>query len=187
MGMSRSPVRAAFERLSSEGLLSQVQGGLGALVAAPSHDELLDALSVRAALEGLAARLAAPRLTDRDVSKLEQIHGNFERAVSRDDTKRARRIDLEFHQYIQARAGNGVLVEHLDRVQAQVILGTYSTAWGSSQHRAVAEHADILRALATGNADEAEQSAVRHLHNLTGRLQAAWGVQESSPAGSTAS
>lgn len=181
MGMSRSPVRAAFERLSSEGLLSQIQGGSGAVVSAPSHEELLNALAVRAVLEGLAARLAAPQLTERDLTKLEQIHQNFESAVARDDTKRARRVDLEFHQYVQARAGNGVLVEHLDRVQAQVILGTYSTAWSSSQHRAVAEHADILKALAAGDATDAEQAAVRHLHNLTGRLQEAWsGTSEAS-------
>lgn len=180
MGMSRSPVRAAFERLSSEGLLSQVQGG--AMVSAPDHEELLNALSVRAVLEGLAARLATPRLTDRDLVKLEQLQQGFERAVSRDDTKRARRVDLEFHQYVQARAGNDVLVDHLDRVQAQVILGTYSTAWGSDQHRAVDEHAEILKALVARDPADAEQAAVRHLQNLTGRLRSAWSMPEDSSA-----
>ncbi|HWL99537.1 MAG TPA: GntR family transcriptional regulator [Nocardioidaceae bacterium] len=176
LGMSRSPVRAAFERLSSEGLLSQVRGGSGAVVATPSHEDLLDALAVRAALEGLAAELAARRLTDADLAKLQQIHRDFEHSVSRDDTKRARRVDLEFHQYIQGRSGNSVLVEDLERVQAKVILGTYSTAWGSSQHRAVDEHAEILQALVARNADAAAQAATVHLHNLTGRLRDAWAM-----------
>lgn len=176
MGMSRSPVRAAIERLATDGLMRLTPGG--AMVNAPDKADLLDALQVRSALEGPAARLAAPQLSPDDLAELERIQERFRLEVGRDDTTAARRADLEFHQRIQLRSGNATLIEHLNRVQARVILATYSTAWGTDQHQAVAEHASILSALQVGDAAAAEAAAVTHLDNLTGRIRAEWRRRE---------
>lgn len=179
MGMSRSPVRAAVERLAAEGLLQIRLGGVE--VVELGHAELLDALVVRSVLEGLSARLAAPRLNTADIAELRNLQTAFEEAVNADDTHRARRIDLEFHQRIQESTGNSWLMEELRRVQARVIVATYSTAWTSQQRHALGEHRGILAALADGAADHAERAAIEHIERLIGRVQAA---QAAKAAGS---
>lgn len=176
MGMSRSPVRAAIERLATDGLMRLTPGG--AMVNAPDKSDLLDALQVRGALEALAARLAAPGLSADDLADLDRIHQRFEREAGRDNTTAARKADLEFHQGVQLRCGNASLIEHLNRVQAKVILATYSTAWSTDQHRAIGEHARILAALRAGDAVAAAETASAHLDNLAGRIRSEWRRRE---------
>ncbi|WP_459982777.1 GntR family transcriptional regulator [Nocardioides sp. AN3] len=171
-GMSRSPVRSAIERLMSERLLSRTASGAG--VAAPDRLDLLDALAVRAPLEGLAARLAAPHIDEQALDDLGAIHERFDRAMLHEDQPTARRADLEFHQYIQNLSGNECLTDTLERVQTQVVLAAYSTAWTSSKRQAVLEHARILQALREQDGDAAQAAAERHLHNLSNRVLDEW-------------
>ncbi|WP_431236248.1 GntR family transcriptional regulator (plasmid) [Mycolicibacterium psychrotolerans] len=171
-GMSRSPVRSAVERLTSERLVRRTDGG--AAVAAPNQHDLLDALAVRAPLEGLAARLAAPHIDDLTLARLNEIHSRFVNAVNTEDPGNARRTDLEFHQAIQILSANDCLIDTLERVQMQVILAAYSTAWTSSKRQAVLEHSRILDALAQQDGESAERAAIRHIHNLTGRVLDEW-------------
>src|SRR5262245_54328633 len=63
LGMSRTPIRLALERLAHIGFLDVVPTG-GFAVRGFTITEVLDAIEVRAVLEGTAARLAAERLTD---------------------------------------------------------------------------------------------------------------------------
>ncbi|WP_211840745.1 GntR family transcriptional regulator [Saccharopolyspora hirsuta] len=172
MGMSRSPVRAAVERLATDGLMTLTPGG--AFVPTAGRGDLLDALAVRAPLEGLAARLAAPQLADSDIDVLSSIHAEFDAAVKRGDTRVARKADFQFHQQVQTHCGNECLVEHLERVQARVILATYSTAWSSDQTKAVPEHALILAALSARDGEAAGRAATVHLENLAERVRREW-------------
>jgi GntR family transcriptional regulator, vanillate catabolism transcriptional regulator len=70
LGMSRTPIRLALERLAHIGLLDVLPTG-GFVVRGFSIAEVLDAIEVRAVLEGTAARLAAERLID--VSELGRL------------------------------------------------------------------------------------------------------------------
>ncbi|MER7556389.1 GntR family transcriptional regulator [Nocardioides sp. NPDC126508] len=181
-GMSRSPVRSAIERLMSERLLSRTTSG--AAVAAPDRLDLLDALAVRAPLEGLAARLAAPHIDEHALDDLSAIHERFDRAMRDENQTAARRADLEFHQYIQNLSGNECLTDTLERVQTQVVLAAYSTAWTTSKRQAVLEHARILDALREQDGETAQAAAERHLANLTNRVLDEWKRHESrSPRG----
>jgi DNA-binding GntR family transcriptional regulator len=171
-GMSRSPVRSAVERLTSERLLSRTTNGI--IVAAPGRHDLLDALAVRAPLEGLSARLAAPHIDAEAIRRLTEIHARFSAAVDAEMPRQARLIDLEFHQTIQQLSANECLIDSLERVQTQVILAAYSTAWSSSKRQAVLEHSRILQALVEQDGEAAERAAIRHLNNLTSRVLAEW-------------
>jgi DNA-binding GntR family transcriptional regulator len=75
LGVSRTPVREALQKLASEGLVT-FSPYKGASVAEFSSAELEDIYSIRIALEGYCARLAAVRITD---SQLEQLQALFER------------------------------------------------------------------------------------------------------------
>ena len=187
MEMSRSPVRSAIERLAAEGLMVATAGGV--LVPAPDRHDLLDALAVRAPLEGLAARLAAPQFDASESAVLAEIHERFSAAVAGDDPRTARKADLEFHQRVQSVCGNACLVEMLERVQARVILATYSTAWSTNQRAAVPEHTRIMLALRDQDGEAAEKTAILHLRNLTDRIRLEWkrrDAESERPAGPAA-
>ncbi|MFD3482356.1 GntR family transcriptional regulator [Streptomyces sp. NPDC058665] len=173
LGMSRSPVRSAVERLVAEGLVNLQPAGV--TLVQHSHADLLQLLKVRTVLEGLSARLAAPRVEPDTLAGLEEIHAGFERAVEESDFSSARALDLEFHQSVMGIGGNPYLIEDLTRIQARVIVGTYTIAWSPAQRQAVAEHRAILDALGAGEATEAETQAVRHMERLMERIEAAAG------------
>lgn len=69
---SRIPVREALRQLEMEGLV-KTQLNRGAVVAAPSIDDICDLLDIRIALECRAAKLAVPKMTQADIKHLEQI------------------------------------------------------------------------------------------------------------------
>src|ERR1700730_17811078 len=64
LGVSRTPIRLALDRLANEGLLEVWPTG-GFVVRAFTLTDVYDAIEVRGVLEGAAARLAAERLQDR--------------------------------------------------------------------------------------------------------------------------
>ena len=73
--MSRSPVRAAMERIASEGLLEDLGNGL--VVADLAPDALFDAMEVRELLEGRATELAAARFPPGALKDLAEIHNQL--------------------------------------------------------------------------------------------------------------
>ncbi|AKS33850.1 GntR family transcriptional regulator [Mycolicibacterium goodii] len=173
LNMSRSPVRSAVERLVTEGLLVVTAAGIE--LAQLDHADLIDGLQVRSRLEGLAARLATERLTDADLDGLRENLALFERAVRSGESVTARRLDLEFHSVLRDTCGNRLLVENLRRVQARVIVATYTTAWVAAHEAVIDEHAEILKALAAHDPDGAERAAIEHLERLIARVKTFFG------------
>ena len=80
-GVSRTPVREAIRRLSSEGLVV-IRPHLGAVVPIWSHEEMEDIFSLRAILEARAAERAATRLTGDEVEELSALANQMLEAVS---------------------------------------------------------------------------------------------------------
>ena len=76
LGVSRTPVREAIRKLELEGLVVMLPRK-GAYVANMSLKDIMDVLEVRASLEGLAAYLAAERISDEDIKKLKDISEEF--------------------------------------------------------------------------------------------------------------
>lgn len=168
MQMSRSPVRSAVERLAAEGLVQLEPGGVS--IIRPTPTELFQTLQVRSVLEGLAARLATPHMNADLLEELDEIQRSFEEAVNEDDVARARALDLQFHQKVMSQSDNPVLIEELHRVQARVIVGTYSVAWSAQQKAAVPEHRVLIEGLRSGDSLRAEEAAVSHMEELIKRI-----------------
>src|SRR5258708_22450111 len=72
LGVSRTPAREALLILESEGLLA-TRSGLGLEVLIGDHDNLIEILELREAMEGLAARLAAERMSESERQKLSEL------------------------------------------------------------------------------------------------------------------
>jgi DNA-binding GntR family transcriptional regulator len=84
-GISRGPLREAMRRLESTNLVER-RPNLGARVITLSNDELLEIYVIREALEGMAARIAAERMSDAAIADLK---GLLEQSQARG---RARRL-----------------------------------------------------------------------------------------------
>ena len=65
-----------------------------------SLKDVIDVLEIRASLEGLAASLAAERITDEDIKKLESIVEEFNDSINESDVEALLRKDVEFHECI---------------------------------------------------------------------------------------
>jgi len=119
MGVSRTPVREAFNRLASEGFLERVPHR-GFRVAERSIDELADVFIVLQALEMLASELAIPRVKPADLLRLEEANAGFATAMAANDVATAVDLNDHFHHTLAEMSGNPVLSRLLEDLRRQV-------------------------------------------------------------------
>ena len=121
LGVSRTPIRAALQRLEQEGLLQVLPGG-GYAVRTFTEREIGDAIELRGTLEGLAARLAAER--GAPASLLQEARASLDAVdavlaqPALDDAAFSQYVDVNerFHQLLVAMASSSVLERELARV-----------------------------------------------------------------------
>ena len=87
MGVSRTPVREAIRKLEKEGLVT-IEPRKGAYASDISLKDMVDTLEVREDLEGLAAALAAERMTDEQIQELTEISQKYREAVRNSETEK---------------------------------------------------------------------------------------------------
>jgi DNA-binding GntR family transcriptional regulator len=108
LGVSQGPVREALRDLEQLGCVVH-EPYRGCSVRAFSASELLDAFPVRAALEALAARLAAERITDEELDELDEHLGRMRAAARRGDAHDQSQANASFHATIVRAARNSTL------------------------------------------------------------------------------
>jgi DNA-binding GntR family transcriptional regulator len=174
--VNRTPVRAALQRLQSDGFVQRV--GPGRLVATPTGpDDLGDVGLLRIEIDGLAARLAAARATARE---WEQLRASAERiAVAGSDPETLARAHMEFHRMVYA-VGFGPRMSLFVENHVVPYLGVTLNAGPSrvSAERSSRDHLNLLRSLSSGDIGRAEAAARTHAES---GLQVA---RTSRPAGS---
>ena len=161
LGVSRNPVREALRMLESEGLV-EMSPRRGASVTHVSEEEAQEIVEVRAALEGLCARLAARRCTPALKADIEKVLERGERAAAAEDAPALARIHSQVHA-LMARAGHNrhlagfvqSLREKTDWLYASSVSWRAQLSWR--------EHAAILRAVSSGDEELAAVLASRHV------------------------
>lgn len=163
LNISRTPVREAFHRIVSEGLL--VTGPWnGAMVVELDQQRLVELYAVREALEGAAARLAAQHASKAEIQNLFRISESEEAA--KNDPDRLVIINGELHQAIYSATHNRYLLQSLNAIADTLGLLRYSTfVIPGSAAQAHREHLDILRAIRDGDPAKAEKTARHHVSN----------------------
>ena len=151
-GVSQAPVREALRDLE---LLRFVESEAfrGARVRSVSQDELLEIYPVREALEKVAAKAAATRLTDDDLAALEREVEAMSDAARRQDLHAQAEHDVAFHRIIVEASGNGILADVWKslRVEARTVITAIKTGVDGQQ---IADmHRPILKALRARDAD----------------------------------
>jgi DNA-binding GntR family transcriptional regulator len=164
-GISTAPVREAIRELVVMGFL-EAQPYKGASVRSFSTQDLWEYYTVRAALESLAARQAAARLTDAEASQLQGILDDMLRAVEDKDMAQTIRLDNKFHETILQIAGNTLLHQVWKTLEFGVWtmvvyrMGQYDATYLATRHK------EVLEALKTRNPEAASLAMQHHLEDL---------------------
>lgn len=179
LGVSRTPVRAAFQRLEQEGyIVSSGDGGRNRVWVAPlTRDDSAELLYIIGQIEGLAARWAGQLAADargRLSRELASINGSLELASGRDrpDQNEIFELDRRFHRaYVEAGAGPRLLALHDSiKPQAERYTRVYISSLVTEIHTSVEEHEVIVDAIREGRATEAERSVQTNWRNAAARL-----------------
>jgi DNA-binding GntR family transcriptional regulator len=166
LGMSRTPVREALRALTADGLVRPA--GWGVTVVALDPSDLDHAYQVRAALDGLAAELAAERqLTGRiapaDLASIRAAAADAAEATAAGQLQQAVEHNRRFHRRIADLAGNPIALLTLDRLWDQILVSTlHSLAAPARPAQVAAQHDQLLAAIADGRVADAGRIARQH-------------------------
>jgi len=165
LGMSRTPVRQALERLVQEGLVRSDprRGFWTSTFTAQDIHEIYD---LRGALEALAVRLAAPRLSQEDLkAQLEALYA-VRAELDTNPVLRFLQVDIRFHMLITRASNNGRLIHSLSLLRSQhTMFQMQDTYYPKRMEIALNEHEQILLAMLAGNIDEAADCLTRHIQH----------------------
>lgn len=160
LGMSRTPIREALQRLETQSLLSR--DGRSLIVASLDHNQMAELYVVRAELEGLAARLAARHATAEEVRVLRDMVEE-DRAMI-DDPPALSRANRRFHKQIHLASHNRFLVQQLDLVhRSMALMATTSLAAEGRGEMALAEHEAIVQAIEARDEVAAYEALKSHI------------------------
>jgi DNA-binding GntR family transcriptional regulator len=166
MGVSRTPIREAIRKLEKEGLVV-IEPRKGAYASEVSVKDMVDILEVRANLEGLAAYLAAERMTEPEKKALEDIKERFKAAVIEGNMADMISLDTRFHHMIVESSKNNHLIHMVEQLQELVLRFRY--IYYKDFKRAedmIPEHKQIFEEIANGNGANARFEAFNHIDKL---------------------
>ncbi|MDN5292923.1 MAG: hypothetical protein PWQ91_490 [Eubacteriales bacterium] len=170
MGVSRTPVREAIRKLELEGFVVMVPRK-GAYVADISLKDIADVFEVRAALEGLAAALAAERITEEELEQLERLLVQLAEKIEKNDLTGLIEIDTQFHEVLYRACRNAKLVQILGNLREQIQrFRATSLASPGRMKFALDEHKKIVEAVAERNVELARALAQEHIENAENSL-----------------
>lgn len=173
LGISRTPLRQAMDRLVAEGLLERIETG-GCRVARFSIEDISDAIEIRGVIEGTAARLAAERGADPALlAEADRVLQGLDEALARDggiDFDAYVRLNGRFHDLLARLSGSAVVRREAERVcrlplaspsaflQEQALIPDFR----ASLTRAQWQHRAILAAIRVREGARAEALAREH-------------------------
>ena len=164
LGMSKTPVKAALERLEHEGVIT-ISPQQGIVVRSLSIAEIADQYEIRMALESFTVRMLAGKLTPLQVAQVRANLTTQKKLTQKPDVLAAVKLDAEFHQLFIELLGNqeilAVMVQLRDKMGMVI-----STVFQSHPHRfesSYEEHLAISEAVISGDGLTAAKLIEAHL------------------------
>jgi DNA-binding GntR family transcriptional regulator len=164
LGMSKTPVRAALERLEQEEFVT-ISPQQGIIVRDLSVHEIADQYEIRAALETYVVRTVAGRLIPAQVARLRANLEGQEANCRHCDVERGVSLDAEFHTLLCEFLGNREILRVMGQLRARihrVITQVYKINPGRAAS-SYEEHRAIADAVIQGDAAEAVRRVEEHL------------------------
>ncbi|MBI5886187.1 MAG: GntR family transcriptional regulator [Deltaproteobacteria bacterium] len=156
-GISRTPIREAFRQLESEGFIT-VTPRKGAVVSPITDKDVSEFYEIKSLLEGHAAKTACPKLTVKDIKRLESLNEQMGRAAAKDDVKTFFKLDAEFHDTFLAACGNDKLQTFLNHLVRQFErFRITALALPGRMKDSLLQHAEIIEAFRKNDVDCVER------------------------------
>jgi len=172
LSVNRTPIRAAIKRLEEEGIVKTIEG-VGAFVREIQPMELIDLVQAWAVIEGGVARLAAPKITDKELAELEELAEPLDQRHFADEDEatsvRLQEMDVKFHRLVARASRNPHLIDLMHRTeawraQARPVLKALAQRFGqSTKTDPMFTHAPYIAALRSHDPDRTEQVARSHV------------------------
>jgi DNA-binding GntR family transcriptional regulator len=179
LGVSRTPVRAALQRLQQEGYVMVTSPGQQSRmsVAPLTQEDARELFGMVSAVEGLAVNWAARRPAEERkavVVELRRLNQELLEASTAQvrDVNLVFELDKAFHlRCVEAGAGPRLLALHESfKPQSERYGRIYSSALIDEMSTSVEEHEDVVRGIEAGDGDAAEQALRRNWWNASDRL-----------------
>ena len=171
-GTSRGPIREATRSLEAKGLVEAIRNR-GVFIRRLTVEEAVEIYELRAALFGLAGRLLAGRMNDEILAELNRALIEMDGAAAAANFEAYYPLNLEFHRFIVASAGNATLAaEYASFVKKLHLFRARSLVQGGGLAVSNREHREIVDALASGDMERAHAAHWRHVERAKHRLLA---------------
>lgn len=162
-GVSRTPLREAFQRLALSGLLELIPRR-GAFVRQPGPVELLEMFEVMAELEAVCGRLAALRISDAALAGLREANSSCQTAVTAGDVEAYYSENERFHSIIYQQSCNSFLAQEAAKLHKRLQpFRRQQLRFRGRMGQSMSEHEQIVRALEASKAEAAADALRNHV------------------------
>ena len=170
LGVSRTPIREALTVLEQEGFVRSVPRR-GIYVVRKSKREIIEMITVWAAIEGLAARLACERASDEDLAQLRALFGTFDVDPSEHISEYSH-ANMAFHQALIRLGGCAPMTELTENLFIHMrAIRDVTIRQDNRAQRSIVDHMNIIAALESRDADRAARLVREHTFGLAAHVE----------------
>jgi phosphonate utilization transcriptional regulator len=163
LGVSRGPLREAFRMLDESGLV-RTEKNRGVFVRNLPVEEAIEIFDLRAAMDELVGRRLALSITPAALKEVRALVDQMEQAVRAKDAPRYHLLNLRFHDRLVELAGNRKLTAIYRKLIKELSLfRRLNLADGLLMPISAGEHRQIVKAIASGDADAAGRAMHEHV------------------------
>jgi DNA-binding GntR family transcriptional regulator len=180
-GVSTTPVREAFTSLAREGLVRQ-DAHRGVVVFEASPEDVRENFEIRAALESLAAELAAKAITDEELAALDELLLEMRKTIRRDPAHHNSVLNPRFHSIINTAARRPRLLDLIENLRGAA--ATYQALLVNTDltdeyiDAVQTEHEEIVAALRARAPKRAAQAVKKHVGHAEAEILKAMSAQD---------
>jgi DNA-binding GntR family transcriptional regulator len=171
LGVSRTPIREAMTLLEQEGFV-RTRPRRGIFVVRKSKREIVEMITVMAALESMAARLAAERAAAAEIAELRRLMDAFHDGAEGGRLDEYSDANIAFHQAIIRMSGCALLAEMTENLFIHMrAIRKITIHQDNRAARSVGDHLAIIDALERRDAALAERLAREHTLGLAAHVE----------------
>jgi DNA-binding GntR family transcriptional regulator len=171
LGVSRTPIREAISRLEQEGFVRIAQRK-GVFVVRKNKREIVEMITVWAALEGMAARLATLHASDAEIGALRRMFATFEGDSPRAHIDEYSESNISFHQAILRMSRSELIAQLAENLFAHVRAIRLRTIGDDDRaERSIIDHMHIIEGLEARDTDLAERLVRQHTLDLAAHVE----------------
>ena len=174
LGISRTPIREALARLAQDGLV-EILPRKGVFIHRKSLEEILDMVVTWAALESMAAHIAARIAPEADIKALREFAMRHSATASKAELSEYSDANIKFHQAIFDLSGSPLLKSTTDGLFAHMF-AVRRRAMGENNRatHSVADHMEIIEALEARDSELASRLVREHTMRLHDHIRERW-------------